>query len=197
MTTLVLLMALGVAGGLGASPVQAASLEFVPASQSVRIGHPAQVAIRVSDVGDSAAPSLAVFDVVVTFDPALLSFSGVTYGDPGLGNQLDLLGLGSVGDHSRSGLRHPVRVALDPAGDLNALQAGAFALATLAFDTLAVGTSLLGLTVNALGDADGNLLIPDAVGTGAIAVTPQAVPAPGALLLLGGALAALGLRGRR
>ena len=88
-------------------------------------------------------------------------------------------------------------LSLDPAGDLNALQAGAFALATLAFDTLAVGTSLLGLTVNALGDADGNLLIADAVGTGTIAVTPQAVPAPGALLLLGGALAALGLRGRR
>ena len=67
MTTLVLLMALGVAGGLGASPVQAASLEFVPASKRAD-GHPAQVASGIG-VG-MPPPSLAVFDGVVTCDPA-------------------------------------------------------------------------------------------------------------------------------
>ena len=66
------------------------------AASGVDVDYPLEVALQVSGLGDFTAPSLGTFDVTVTFSPALLDFERVTYGDPALGDQLDLSGLGTL-----------------------------------------------------------------------------------------------------
>ena len=61
---------------------QAITLGFSPAAQNVVAGAPADVAITISGLGDGTAPSLSTFDLVIDFDPAVLSFSSVSFGDP-------------------------------------------------------------------------------------------------------------------
>lgn len=65
---------------------QAITLGFSPAAQNVVAGAPADVAITISGLGDGTAPSLGTFDLVIDFDPAVLSFSNVSFGDPVLGD---------------------------------------------------------------------------------------------------------------
>jgi hypothetical protein len=152
----------------------ALTLGFEPASQVVSVGDPAAVELRISGLGSSVAPSLGVFDLFVSFDPAILSFGGVSFGDPTLGDQLDLFDLGSltVVDAGLSGAVRLFELSLDSAADLDALQADAFTLATLSFDTLQVGTSALLLSIAALGDAHGAPLSA-ALETGLVTVVPE------------------------
>ncbi len=195
---LLLSLLLGLPVVFASSAVEAISIEFVPSSQFVTIGSPANVAIRITGLGNLSAPSLGTFDLDVSFNPVILGFSSATYGDPVLGDQLDLFGLGSLTVTTPGvGSVNLFELSLDLADDLNTLQTGAFTLATLGFATLAVGTSPLALSVNALGDADGNPLVAT-LDTGSVTVEPaQVVPEPATLLLVGaGLLMALGL-GRR
>ena len=93
------------------------------------------------------------------WDSSLLSLSSATFGDPVLGDQLDLSGFGSfTGVTPSAGSVNLFALSLDPAATLDALQAGSFVLATLQFDALATGTSALSLGLNALGDSLGNPL---------------------------------------
>jgi hypothetical protein len=66
--------------------------------------------------------------------------------------------------------------------DLDAFQAGSFTLATLSFSALSAGTSPLGITLNALGDANGDPLTADLAGG---SVNVGSVPEPATWLLLG------------
>jgi len=118
----------------------------------------------ISGLTAGAAPSVSVFDLDVSFNPTILSFGSVAFGDPVLGDQLDLLGLGSftstiVGVDTVNLLE----LSFDPAAVLNALQPGDFTLATLTFNTLANGISSLGVVVNALGDSNGGIRLTFAV----------------------------------
>lgn len=69
---------------------------------------------------------------------------------------------------------------------LEDLQPSSFTLATLTFDTLAIGTSPLTLSINVLGDAAGESLTAT-LDSGEVVVTPE----PGSLLLFVSGLAGL------
>jgi hypothetical protein len=175
----------------------AITIGFDPVSQNVSLGSPAVVDLFISGLGDLTAPSLSTFDLDVTFDSSILSFSSAAYGDPVLGDQLDLFGFGSIITTTPgAGYVNLFELSLDSIDDLNNLQAGAFTLATLTFDTIGIGTSPLGLSVNALGDENGDSL--DAyIQSGSVNVRGNAVPEPGTLLLVCSGLAGIGFFRRK
>jgi hypothetical protein len=138
----------------------AVSLDLLPASSSVNLGDPVQVELRISGLGEGAAPSLGAYDFMLAFNPVVLGFSAFTFGDSILGNQLDLVGFGTVAgfDGGTPGQLSAFEISLDLAGDLDALQAGAFALGTISFNALGNGMSALQFTSAVLSDAGGNPL---------------------------------------
>jgi hypothetical protein len=162
----------------------AVTLEFEPSAPAVMVGSTVKVAVVISGLGSGAAPSLSTFDLNVTFDSSILSFLGVAFGDPILGDQLDLSGSGAATDVvAGSGVVNVFELSFDPAVDLNTLQAPGFTLATLSFNGLSTGVSALGIAVNALGDADGGALAADVL-AGRVVVSGVPVPEPVPLLLL-------------
>lgn len=166
-----LLFVLGVAQFL-----QAASISVTPSTQSVNLGDQAVVSLDISGLGTGSAPSVGVFDIDLSFDASILALNSVTVGDPVLGDQLDLFALGSIlGVTPGAGTVNVFEISLDLPDDLNLLQADAFTLATFTFNTLAAGSSVLGLTLNALGDADGFPLEATLTG-GSIDVVGQETP---------------------
>jgi len=174
---------------LATSHSGAVTLGFDPSTQGVTVGSTVIVEVVISGLGDGAAPSLSTFDFDVTFDGGILSFLDFTFGDPRLGDQLNLSGLGSLtGVAAGPGGVNLFELSFDSPADLDAVQAESFTLGTLSVSALSTGKSALGIVVNTLGDADGDLLEADIV-AGQVAVTggPLSVPAPssGMLLLLG------------
>lgn len=166
---------------LNSGLAHAINLDFIPPSQTVVTGTPIDVGIAISRLGAGSAPSLGTFDVVVNFDPTILGFNSVAYGDPGLGDQLDLFGFGSfIVTTPGLGFVNLFELSFDFPIDLDTLQAGSFTLATLTFDTLMPGTSPLGLNVNALGDSFGDTLSAE-VGSGSVDVVPE----PATIFLFG------------
>jgi len=173
----------------------AITIGFTPVTQNVALGNQAVVDLFISGLGNYGPPSLGVFDLDVTFDSSILSFSSAAYGDLVQGDQLDLSGLGSTMVTTPGAVSlNLFELSLDSIDDLNNLQAGAFTLATLTFVTIGIGTSplgLLGLTENALGDANGDPLSAD-IQSGSVNVSGNAVPEPGTLVLVCSGLAVIG-----
>jgi hypothetical protein len=146
---------------------------FTPSTQSASVGRAITAGVRISGLGAFSAPSMGTFDLNVGFDPNVLKFDAFTFGDPVLGDQLDLFGLGSITSVTpSSGTVNLFELSLDSVSDLNSLQAANFLLGTLTFDTIRTGESPLVLTVNALGDADGNSLSASAT-NGSVNVVPE------------------------
>ena len=173
----------------------AITIGFEPVSQEVVVGDLASVNLVISGLGDYSEPSLGTFDLDIHFDPAILAFDSATFGDPVLGDQLDIWGLGlnPMGASVTSpGVLDIWEVSLDTADDLNNFQAGSFTLATLTFSTLTVGTSPLEIIIDSLGDAYGNPLSAD-VQSGNI----SSVPAPATFILLGFGLGGIGILRRK
>jgi hypothetical protein len=180
-----------IAGALFASlSTHAVSLDLRPASSSVGLGESVQVELRISGLGDATAPSLGAYDFLLAFNPAVLGFDGFTFGDSLLRNQLDFMGFGTVSgfDSGTAGQLNAFEISLDLANDLNALQAGEFALGTISFNTLRNGTSALGFTSALFSDAGGNAL---AVQLGSSSVNvPE--PVAGGLMVAAAVAFALG-----
>lgn len=162
--------------------VSAVTISVDPAAQSIPRGTAANIALRISGLGDTT--SISTFDIVVGFDPARLAFREARFGDPAVGDQLDLLGLGSITDRSiGSGSIRLFELSLDSVIDLDSQQADSFVLASIAFDAIATGASPITLTIDALGDSNG-IAVPADLAPGAIEVTGAPVAEPGTGWLL-------------
>jgi hypothetical protein len=118
----------------------------------------------------------------------------VTFGDPVLGDQLNLQGFGSITDQTAdTGTLSLFQLSVDDATALNSLQAGSFVLSTVSFNAIAPGISPLTLSVTTLGDATGAPLLAS-ITPGSIVVVPE--PATSALIA-GGLLIAIAAQFRR
>lgn len=173
------------------------TLSLSPSTQTVFSGTPAVVALTIAGLGDLTSPSLSAFDVDIFYDPSVLSFTRATFGDPILGDELDVHGLGGnpqfAGTFPPDGL-NLFEISLDTPADLNALQHDSFTLALLRFPTLKPGNSTLGIVVNALGDANGDPFTTRILTTGA---DIRVVPEPDALSWLAIAVVAFVLGQRQ
>jgi hypothetical protein len=154
--------------------------------------------------------AIGTYDVNVGFNSSVVNFASAAFGDPVLGSdQLDPEGYGTFSTvTSGAGTAELFELSLDDPAALLASQPSSFTLATMSFDAVGTGTSVLALSVNALGDQTGNS-VSAALQNGSITVTgggggggggtpaPEmdATSASGALtLLLGGLIV---LRARR
>lgn len=176
---------------MAATAVFGTTITVLPSTQNVNAGDQAVVSLSIAGLGDGAAPSVGTLDIDIAFDPTILAFNAATFG-----NQLDILGLGDLQFVTPGlGTVNLFELSLDSASDLNSLQAPAFLLATVTFDTIGTGTSQVQLSLNALGDADGNNLHTD-LSNGSVTVAPvSGVPEPSTVGLTG--LALVGLLVRR
>lgn len=161
---------------------------------SPQVGDAITVEVLINGLTDGAAPSLGVYDIDLSFNPALVELGAVAFG-----TGLDVLGLGSIQAATPGiGSVNLFELSLDTIDDLNNLQLGSFFLARVTFTALAAGVNTFGLTANVLGDAEG-VAIPDvlvfstSITIRELAPPPGGIPEPATYAL---ALAALGLAAR-
>ena len=165
-----------------APAASAATIELSEFETIAVPGTPIAIAIRIAGLGASTAPSLGAFDLDVSFDPLHVSFNIALYGDPVLGDLLDVSGGGSIQLTTPGAASvNLAEISLDPASLLDAFQPDAFTLATLIFDPVMTSSTptQFGLSPILFGDAQGDPL----------AVT--VIPEPSSLLLLAVSLTAL------
>jgi len=168
------------------SPAKAATISVSPASQSIVNGDSVDVSIVISGLGDGAADSLGAFDLNLTFDNSILSYTAAAFGDPVLGDQLSLGGSGTyTAATPGAGLVNLVQLSFDPVALLNSDQAGSFVLAVLSFDAVGLGDSVLDFSGIILSDASGA-----ALSSTASSASISVIPVPAAMWLF---LSALGV----
>lgn len=176
MKTTFIAAALGVALALSSTVSLAITLRLNPATLEVAVGDTVTLDLEVDELGDGIAPSLSAYDLDVTYDPALFGFLSATFG-----TGLDVLNFGfnfPEATNDVTGTVNLVEVSLDTVDDLNDLQPASFTLATLTFTTKAMGSSRLGLVVNALGDAAGNKFFEPTITGGNVTITEAVTTAP-------------------
>jgi len=140
------------------TPAQALSLSFIPQVQNVPFGSSVVVGVQVSGLGAGVTPSLRSYSVQLIYNDLFLDFTGVTFGDPNLGDQLNLSGAGNTttadeflnvltmtGESSNSSL------------DLHTLQVDKFILFQMTFDATNLGEAGFIFNAVTLRDTTGNL----------------------------------------
>lgn len=175
-------------------------LSITPATQNVSVGSPVSIAIDISGLGSGTA--LGGYDLNIGFDSTLLSFTQAAFGDPLLGDQLDLANLGLNGPTATltSGTVNLIEFSLDDPTTLITQQASSFTLAILSFNALTTGTSPITLSINGLIDANA-VDIQSSSQNGSVTINGNSngisVPEPEILFLLLSSCAAFRLIHRR
>jgi hypothetical protein len=184
-------LAISAAFAAGSTAALAAiNIAVDPANRVISLGSATDAAISIDGLGTGSAPSVGAFDITVGYNPSILSFVSASFGDPSLGDQLDLSHLGTyVTVTPGAGSVNLFELSFDSAADLNSFQASTFRLVTLKFMGSGVGVSPISLNLNSLADADGVGLATN-LASGSISVT--AVPEPSEALMLLAGLAILG-----
>jgi hypothetical protein len=175
------------AAALATVPAQAQSLGFTPSAAVVSLGETIELDIVLSD--RPAGTPVGFFDIDVVFDPAVLSFAGMTLGDA-LGD----IGLGQAVDASlppdlAGGVLNLSVLSLLP--DLSA-QPLSPVLGRVSFSAIGLGDAGLGFGFTAVEDLMGNTLSVTAIDA-AVSVVPE----PATFWLLGAGVLALGARAAR
>jgi hypothetical protein len=154
-------------------------LTLDPSAPQVDLGGTTDLFVGINGLGDP--PSLSAYDLTVNYDPTLFSFVGLTFGDPTLGNQLNLSGFGTNTTETPGvNFISFSEVSLDSSETLDTMQASSFVLVTLEFQAL--NTDGLGAFSIAdggvLGDSSGNPLTASSLGTAGIQAGAGATPEP-------------------
>jgi hypothetical protein len=186
----VLLLLIGWALGIGTA--NGAVIALLPSGAVVSPGDSVALDLTVSALGGG---SVGDFDVDLTFDPAVLTFAGVTLapslGNPALFEAIDFtLGLTDPGELNIAEL------SLLSAAALAGLQSDPVLLATVQFQVGAIppgATTLIQIArVNALGDANGVAIAVSSLSPSTLTGRTAVVPEPAlAILFVGGASAAI------
>ena len=172
----------------------AISIDLVANKSAVNVGDSLDVAVRISGLNDTSAPSLGAYDINFLFDNSLFSFDSISWGDSAQGNQLDLAGFGSLQDAtSGSGWLNLLEISFDDALDLDSLQAGEFTLFSVLLNTIAVGIGNFSLAANSLGDAYGDNLVANQINGTQVTAGAVSVPEPSSVLLLLVGIFAIGM----
>lgn len=177
---------------------KALTFEFDTARPSVILGDMLSVDLVVSGLGEYGPDSLGTFDLEIIYDSSVLAFSGYELGgflgDTFFGEAI------SLGEWSSGQVNIAEESLLDadkfsgPAyfgPYLDEIQPGSFTLATLSFDTIALGKSTLNLGYSTFGDGFGNPLTLENNPFADITVSAAPVPEPASILLFSTGLAGL------
>jgi len=167
----------------------ATSIQLLPAASVVGVGDSFAIEIAISGLGPQGSPpSVGAFEVAVGFDPSQLGFEGASFGsllgDPS--NPAETITDVNV----TAGLSDVAEVSLLSPPALDALQPDGFVLATLTFQSLALGTSSLDLSKVVVSDGFGQRLAIASLSGAEV----NAVPEPAGFLSLATALVILGKR---
>ena len=173
----------------------AISIDVVADNNTLNLGESVEIEVRIS--GLDGASALGVYDLNLNYDTNLFSFSNLIWGDKSKGNQLDLMGFGSLQDSSSgSGWLNLFELSFDDAPDLELFQASEFTLFSAVFTSIALGSGHFFITTPTLGDAYGNDLLINSPSSTQVRIAGIAVPEPSSLLLLLGLLAVIALRSK-
>jgi hypothetical protein len=172
-------LAIGIFIFLAVAVPPAGAIEVVvqPNGQTVGLGQTVAFDIAISGLGNGAPPSLGAFDLDLGFDPAILSFDSISFGDPILGSLLGPI-VGSLNGFSNdpvTGLVNQFEISLELPATLDALQPDSFILTSLTFSSVGLGTSALDISNLILGDAVGAPLAADTIQNGSVTVAAAAV----------------------
>ena len=181
----------GVLGCSWTTPSLAFNISFAPAAQTVKAGDSFTLDIVVSGL-EVAAPEeiVSAYDLDVTYNAALFSATGVTFGAS--------LGLSLQDSVLTAGLVDLAEVSLESDVFLAGLQGDSVTLATLSFLALGKGNGLFSFIFNEFNDLKGNNAGVLELTPGTAEVQVGAVPEPSTLLLFGSGLVGwLGYRRRQ
>jgi len=179
--------------GAGTS-ARAVTITVDPLAGDIGIGELVEVQVAISGLGHLEAPSIGAIDLDLFFDSAILSPVDGSLGDPDLGDQLDVLGLGSLAIATIDvGSINFFELSFDLPADLESLQVGSFVIGSVIFEGLSAGVSALSLSVNSIADAHGDPLLVDTVVGSSVTVIPE----PSTILLLAGGVVGIGVHRRR
>lgn len=159
----------------------AASLALEPPETTANVFQQVTIDLRIDGLGNGSGPSLGGFDLRIDFDPAVLQVASVLLGDPGLGNQMQVGGFGSIQRTANAtGSVSLFELALAPSSTLDGSQASSFVLARLQFDLIDQGISDVVIDPGALlSDAVGNAIAVSGIQNAIV----SSVPEPSAALL--------------